>query len=105
MNLDVRNLTPIAGTLNRLVLEVYELTEEKPRLITPDALRVKPHLARVISISESDMDGRKPTLKVGDVVLYNSASNPQGKAALPFDGEYIFLTEQDVYGVMNINQS
>ncbi|MFI5219530.1 MAG: co-chaperone GroES [Bacteroidia bacterium] len=92
------NLKPIAGTLNRVVVEPAPAEEKTASgLIIPDTAKEKPQKGKVISISEVDEKGNKPTVKVGDNVLYGKYSGTE----ITHEGkEYLIMRESDIFAVI-----
>ncbi len=91
-------IKPIAGTQNRVVLEPA-IAEEKTAsgLIIPDTAKEKPQKGKVIAVSDVDEKGNKPTVKVGDTVLYGKYSGTE----IPFEGkDYIVMRESDILAVI-----
>ena len=57
----------------------------------------KPQKGKVLSISEVDEKGNKPTVKVGDTILYGKYAgteiNVEGK-------EYLIMRESDIFAIL-----
>lgn len=92
------NIKPIAGTANRVVVEAAAAEEKTASgIIIPDTAKEKPQKGTVVSVSEEDGDGKKPTVKAGDTVLYGKYAGTE----ITFDGkEYLIMRESDIYAVL-----
>jgi len=92
------NIKPIAGTANRVVVQAAAAEEKTASgIIIPDTAKEKPQKGTVISVSEEDADGKKPTVKKGDTVLYGKYAGTE----LTFEGtEYLIMRESDIYAVI-----
>lgn len=92
------NIKPIAGTANRVVIEAAAAEEKTASgIIIPDTAKEKPQKGIVISVSEEDGDGKKPTVKAGDTVLYGKYAGTE----ITFEGkEYLIMRESDIYAVL-----
>ncbi len=93
------NITPVSGTKNRVFV-----TPTAPErisaggIIIPDTAQEKPQKGTVIAISESDEDGKKPIVKVGDVVWYGKYAGQE----MTLDGvEYLVMRESDIIGKLS----
>ena len=92
------NIKPIAGTQNRIVVEP-SAAEVKTAggIIIPDTAQEKPQKGKVISASEIDEKGNKPTVKTGDTVLYGKYSGTE----VTIDGkEYLIMRESDIFAII-----
>lgn len=92
------SIRPIAGTGNRVVVEPAAAeTKTASGIIIPDTAKEKPQKGKVISISETDDKGNKPSVKVGDNVLYGKYSGTE----INIDGnEYLIMRESDIFAVI-----
>jgi chaperonin GroES len=92
------NLKPISGTANRVIVEPAAAEEKTASgIYIPDTAKEKPSKGTVVSVSDEDAEGKKPTVKVGDVVLYGK----YGGTELPIDGkDYLIMRESDIYAVL-----
>ncbi len=92
------NLKPISGTANRVIVEPAAAEEKTASgIYIPDTAKEKPSKGTVVSVSEEDAEGKKPTVKVGDVVLYGK----YGGTELPIDGkDYLIMRENDIYAIV-----
>lgn len=92
------NLKPISGTANRVIVEPAAAEEKTASgIYIPDTAKEKPSKGTVVSVSDEDAEGKKPTVKVGDVVLYGK----YGGTELPIDGkDYLIMRETDIYAVL-----
>jgi chaperonin GroES len=92
------NLKPIAGTQNRIVVQAADAEETtKGGIIIPDTAKEKPQRGKVISTSEIDEKGNKPTVKAGDTVLYGKYAGTE----VTVDGqEYLIMRETDIFAVI-----
>ena len=91
-------IKPIAGTQNRIVVEPAAAEEKTAGgIIIPDTAKEKPQKGKVISVSEIDEKGNKPSVKVGDNILYGKYSGTE----IQVDGkEYLIMRESDVFAVV-----
>ena len=92
------NITPVAGTANRIVVEA-EAAEEKTAsgIIIPDTAKEKPQKGRILAVSEKDEKGNKPAVKVGDTVLYGKYAGTE----ITVDGkEYLIMRESDIFAIV-----
>lgn len=92
------SIKPIAGTQNRVLVEPAPAEEKtKSGIIIPDTAKEKPQKGKVLSISEVDEKGNKPTVKVGDTILYGKYAgteiNVEGK-------EYLIMRESDIFAIL-----
>jgi chaperonin GroES len=92
------NLKPIAGTQNRVVIQPAAAEETtKGGIIIPDTAKEKPQRGKVISTSEVDEKGNKPTVKAGDTVLYGKYAGTE----VTIDGqEYMIMRESDIFAIV-----
>ncbi|GIV34619.1 MAG: 10 kDa chaperonin [Chitinophagales bacterium] len=92
------NIKPVAGTQNRVVIEPAPAEEKtKSGIIIPDTAKEKPQKGKVVSISEVDEKGNKPTVKVGDTVLYGKYAGTE----ITIDGEdYLIMRESDILAII-----
>ena len=92
------NLKPISGTANRVIVEPAAAEEKTASgIYIPDTAKEKPSKGTVVSVSEEDGEGKKPTVKVGDVVLYGK----YGGTEFPIDGkDYLIMRESDIYAIV-----
>ena len=91
-------IKPIAGTQNRIVVEAAAAESKTAGgIIIPDTAKEKPQKGKVISVSEIDEKGNKPTVKVGDSILYGKYAGTE----VQIDGkEYLIMRESDVFAVV-----
>ncbi|MFH0895067.1 MAG: co-chaperone GroES [Bacteroidota bacterium] len=91
-------IKPIAGTQNRVVVEPAAAEEKTASgIIIPDTAKEKPQKGTVLSVSEQDDKGNKPSVKVGDVVLYGKYSGTE----ITVDGnDYLIMRESDIYAII-----
>ena len=89
------NLKPLA---DRVIVEAAPAEEKTASgIIIPDTAKEKPQRGKVLSISEIDEKGNKPTVKVGDTILYGKYAgteiNVEGK-------EYLIMRESDIFAIL-----
>jgi chaperonin GroES len=91
-------IKPIAGTQNRVVIEAAaEEQKTSSGIIIPDTAKEKPLKGKVVSISEIDEKGNKPTVKVGDNVLYGKYAGTE----IQIEGkDYLIMRETDIFAVI-----
>lgn len=90
------NITPISGTKNRVfVTPAAPETVTAGGIIIPDTAQEKPQKGVVIAVSETDEDGKKPLVKVGDTVWYGKYAGQE----MSLDGtDYLVMRESDIIG-------
>ena len=92
------NVTPVAGTKNRIIVKP-SAAEEKTAggIIIPDTAKEKPQRGTVMAVSSTDEDGKKPVLKVGDTVLYGKYSGTE----IQIEGDdLLIMRESDILAVI-----
>lgn len=91
-------IKPIAGTQNRVVVEPAAAEEKTAGgIIIPDTAKEKPQQGKVVSISEIDEKGNKPSVKEGDKVLYGKYSGTE----ISIDGkDYLIMRESDIFAII-----
>ncbi len=91
------NIKPIAGTNNRIIIEPAEAeTKTATGIIIPDTAKEKPQKGTVVAVGD-DVKDEKPTLKVGDIVIFGKYSGTE----LKWDGhDYLIMKENEVYGII-----
>jgi chaperonin GroES len=92
------SIKPIAGTQNRVVVEPAPAEEKTASgIIIPDTAKEKPQQGKVVSVSDQDDKGNKPSVKTGDKVLYGKYSGTE----ITVDGkEYLIMRESDIFAVI-----
>jgi chaperonin GroES len=92
------NIKPIAGTQNRVVIEAAQAeTKTSSGIIIPDTAKEKPQRGIVISISDIDEKGNKPSVKPGDTVLYGKYAGTE----IQVDGkDYLIMRESDIFAII-----
>jgi chaperonin GroES len=92
------NIKPIAGTQNRVVIEPAPAEEKtKSGIIIPDTAKEKPQRGTVISVSDLDEKGNKPSVKPGDKVLYGKYAGTE----INVDGsDYLIMRESDILAII-----
>lgn len=92
------NIKPIAGTANRVIVVPSPAeTKTASGIYIPETAQEKPQKGTVVAVSDEDSDGKKPTVKVDDVVLYGK----YGGTELPYEGtDYLIMRESDIIGVV-----
>lgn len=92
------SIKPIAGTQNRVVVEPAAAEEKTASgIIIPDTAKEKPQQGKVVSTSEVDEKGNKPSVKAGDKVLYGKYAGTE----ITIDGkEYLIMRESDIFAVI-----
>ncbi len=92
------NIKPIAGTSNRVIVEPARAEEKTASgLYIPDTAKEKPQKGTVISVSEEDGDGKKPSVKAGDQVLYGKYAGTE----IQIEGvDYLIMKESDIFAVL-----
>jgi chaperonin GroES len=92
------SIKPIAGTQNRVVVEPAAAEQKTAGgIIIPDTAKEKPQKGKVISTSDIDEKGNKPTVKAGDMVLYGKYAGTE----ITIDGnEYLIMRESDIFAIV-----
>ena len=92
------SIRPIAGTQNRVLVEPAPAEEKTASgIIIPDTAKEKPQRGKVLSISEIDEKGNKPTVKVGDTILYGKYA---GTEITVENKEYLIMRESDIFAIL-----
>ena len=91
------NIKPIAGTSNRVLVKPAAAEEKTASgIIIPDTAKEKPQKGEVVAVS-SDLKDEKPTVKVGDNVLYGKYSGTE----LNYEGnDYLMMKESDIFAIL-----
>ena len=91
------NIKPIAGTNNRIIVEpVPAETKTAAGIIIPDTAKEKPQKGTVVAVGD-DLKDEKPTLKVGDVVIFGKYSGTE----LKWEGtDYLIMKENEIFGII-----
>ena len=93
------SIKPIAGTANRVIVEPSAAEEKTASgIYIPDTAKEKPSKGVVIAVSEEDAEGKKPAVKVGDVVYYGKYAGTE--LPLVEGKEYLIMRESDIYAVL-----
>jgi len=89
------NIKPLA---DRVLVEPAPAEQKTASgLIIPDTAKEKPQRGVVVSTSEIDDKGNKPTVKTGDTVLYGKYSGTE----VTVEGkEYLIMREADIFAVL-----
>jgi len=92
------NIKPIAGTSNRVIVEPARAEERTASgLYIPDTAKEKPQKGTVVSVSDEDGEGKKPSVKAGDQVLYGKYSGTE----ISIEGvDYLIMKESDIFAVL-----
>ena len=92
------SIRPIAGSQNRVLVEPAAAEEKTASgIIIPDTAKEKPQKGKVISISDIDEKGNKPSVKVGDTVLYGKYSGTE----ISVEGkEFLIMRESDIFAIL-----
>ena len=90
-------LKPIAGSQNRIILEPASAeTKTASGIIIPDTAKEKPQKGKVVAVGD-DVKDEKPTVKVGDNVLYGKYSGTE----LKWEGkDYLVMRESDLLAIL-----
>lgn len=91
-------IKPIAGTQNRVIVEPAPADEKTASgIIIPDTAKEKPQRGKVVSTSEVDEKGNKPSVKAGDTVLYGKYAGTE----ITVEGkEFLIMRESDIFAVI-----
>ena len=92
------NIKPIAGTQNRVIIEPAPAeTITAGGIYIPDTAKEKPQKGEVMAVSDIDEKGNKPSVKVGDTVIYGKYSGTE----LTVEGkELIVMRESDILAIV-----
>ena len=95
---DKLNITPVAGSKNRVVIKPA-VAEEKTAggIIIPDTAKEKPQRGTVAAISAKDEDGNNPVVQVGDTVLYGKYAGTEIQVE---GGDYLIMRESDILAIV-----
>ena len=80
-----------------IVKRIAEEEKTKGGIIIPDTAKEKPQRGKVLSISEVDEKGNKPTVKVGDTILYGKYA---GTEITVENKEYLIMRESDIFAIL-----
>lgn len=92
------NITPVAGTKNRVFVKPAEAEEKTASgIIIPDTAKEKPQRGVVVAVSPSDEEGKSPVVKIGDTILYSKYAG----AEFPYEGvTYLSMRESDILAII-----
>jgi len=92
------NITPVAGTKNRVIVKAAAAEEKTAGgIIIPDTAKEKPQRGVVMAISPKDEDGNTPTVKEGNTVLYGKYAGTE----IQIEGEdYLIMRESDILAIV-----
>ena len=91
------NIKPIAGTKNRVFIEPLAAeTKTASGIYIPDSAKEKPQQGKVVAVGNDAEDG-KPTVKIGDIVLYGKYGGTELKHE---NGDYLIMRESDIFGII-----
>ena len=92
------SIKPVAGSQNRVVIEASAAEEKtKGGIIIPDTAKEKPQRGKVIAVSDIDEKGNKPSVKVGDTVLYGKYAGTE----VQLEGkDYLIMRETDIFAIV-----
>ena len=95
---DKLNITPVAGSKNRVVVKAAAAEEKTAGgIIIPDTAKEKPQKGIVAAVSASDEDGNKPVVKAGDTVLYGKYAGTE----ISIEGDdYLIMRESDILAIV-----
>ena len=90
-------ITPVAGSLNRVVVQAAEAeTKTAGGIIIPDSAKEKPQRGTVVAAGPGKKD-EPTTVKVGDTILYVKYSGTE----LTVDGtDYLIMRESDIFAIL-----
>jgi len=90
-------IKPIAGTQNRVFVEPLAAeTKTASGLYIPDSAKEKPLKGTIVAVG-NDVKDEKPTVKVGDVVLYGKFAGTE----INYDGnDYLIMRESDIFAIL-----
>ena len=92
------SIKPVAGSQNRVVVEASAAEEKtKGGIIIPDTAKEKPQRGKVIAVSDIDEKGNKPSVKIGDTVLYGKYAGTE----VQLEGkDYLIMREADIFSIV-----
>ena len=92
------NITPVAGSKNRVIVEAAAAEEKSAGgIIIPDTAKEKPQKGVVMAISSKDEDGNAPVVKTGDKVLYGKYAGTE----ITVEGkDYLIMRESDILAII-----
>lgn len=92
------SIKPVAGTQNRVVVEAAAAEEKTAGgIIIPDTAKEKPQRGKVIAVSDIDEKGNKPSVKVGDSVLYGKYAGTEVQLT---GKDYLIMRESDIFAIV-----
>lgn len=92
------NIKLIAGSKSRVIVDPAPAeTKTASGIYIPETAQEKPQKGTVVEVALEDEDGKKSSVKAGDVVLYGK----YGGTDFPYEGKnYLIMRESDIYGVV-----
>jgi chaperonin GroES len=92
------NITPVAGTKNRVIVRPAAAEEKsKGGIIIPDTAKEKPQRGIVMAVSTKDEDGNNPVVKEGNTVLYGKYAGTE----ITLEGQdYLIMRESDILAIV-----
>ncbi len=88
------SIKPLA---DRVVIEPLAAeTKTASGIYIPDSAKEKPQQGKIVAIGNDAEDG-KPTVKVGDIVLYGKYGGTELKYA---DSDLLIMRESDIFGII-----
>ena len=89
------NIKPIAGSNNRIIIEPAPAeTRTAAGIIIPDTAKEKPQKGTVVAVGD-DLEDHKPTLKVGDIVIFGKFAGTE----LKWNGtDFLIMKENEIFG-------
>jgi len=92
------NIKLIAGSKSRVIVEPAPAeTKTASGIYIPETAQEKPQKGTVIGVAPEDEDGKKSTVKEGDVVIYGK----YGGSDFPYEGKnYLIMRETDIFGIV-----
>ena len=90
-------LKPIAGSQNRVIIQPAPAeTKTASGLYIPDTAKEKPQQGKVFAVG-NDAKDEKPTVKVGESVLYGKYAGTE----LKWEGtDYLIMKESDILAII-----
>ena len=92
------NITPVAGTKNRVIVKPAAAEEKSAGgIIIPDTAKEKPQRGIVMAVSTKDEDGNTPVVKEGNTVLYGKYAGTE----ISLEGnDYLIMRESDILAIV-----
>lgn len=92
------NIRPITGTNTRVIVEAAAAeVKTASGIYIPDTAKEKPQRGIVVAVAEDFKEDEKPTVKVGETVLYGKYAGTE----VTHEGkDYLIMRESDLFAIV-----